>query len=338
MRVRANDGTDGGSSYHNVTITVRNVDEPPKPPAAPRVTPTKDSGRSLDVTWNEPSRNTGKPAIIDYDIRYREYGETDSAAWKNWPHGADGTVATDDTGETDKSAKINRVAEAEDAAPLESLTQYDVEVRATNSEGTSDWSGIGRGRTGAGNRRPSFDRTESVVKLIVDENERAGQPVGISPISATDADGNRLTYSLDGPNKDLFTIVSSSGQIRVKTSLDYETRSEYSLTVKVDDGSRRANSSAAKSVTVMVDDVDEIPPAPAAPTVAGISGSTDSVRVSWDAPTYTGPAITDYEVRYGEARERRLEHVGGPHRRGQEPDHHGANGGNTIRGAGAREE
>ena len=33
--------------------------------------------------------------------------------------------------------------------------------------------------------------------------------------------------------------------------------------------------------------------------VAGIPGSTDSVRVAWNAPAYTGPSITDYEVRWG---------------------------------------
>ncbi len=300
VRVRANDGTDGGSSYHNVTINVTNVNEPPNPPVAPRVVPTKDSGRSLDVTWNEPPQNAGKPPITDYDIRYRKLG-TDEAAWQNWPHGPDS--AQDDTGDTDRSTKINRVAEATEAAPLESLTQYEVQVKAFNAEGISDWSGIGTGRTGAGNRRPSFDRTESVVTLRVDENTRSGQPVG-SAVSATDADGNRLTYTLDGPNKDLFTIVSSGsqgGQIRTRADLDHETRGSYALTVKVDDGSRRDNSGAAKSVTVEVDDVDEIPPAPAAPRVAGIAGSTDSVRVTWDAPTYTGPSITDYEVRYGEA-------------------------------------
>ena len=73
------------------------------------------------------------------------------------------------------------------------------------------------------------------------------------------------------------------------------------MTVKVDDGSRRANSGAAKSVTIMVDNVDESPPPPAAPRVVGVPGSTDSIRVTWNASANKGPAITDYEVRYGVA-------------------------------------
>ena len=298
VRVRADDGRDGGSSARAVTITVINEDEPPIPPAAPRVTATQNSGWSLDVTWNEPRNMTGKPPIIDYDLQYRKLGDT---TWQTWPHGADAADATAETGETEKNTKITRVAEADDATHLEPRTQYEVEVRATNAEGTSDWSPIGRGTTGAGNSRPSFDRTEALVTLRVDENTRSGQNVG-SAISATDADGNRLTYRLEGPGKDSFTIVSSSGQIKTKSPLDHESRSSYSVTVKVDDGTRRANSGAAKSVAIKVDDVDEIPPPPPAPSVAGIAGSTDSVRVTWNAPSYTGPAITDYEVRWGIAR------------------------------------
>ena len=305
VRVRASDGSDGGSSSHDVTINVTDADEAPSKPAAPRVTATKDSGWSLDVTWNEPPQNAGKPPITDYDIQYRKFGGDDDD-WQTWAH----------TG-TDRNAKITTIPDAQNnQVHLEPRTQYEVEVRATNAEGTSDWSSIGRGTTGAGNSRPAFDRTEALVTLKVDENTRSGQNVG-SAVSATDADGNRLRYSLEGPNKDSFTIVSSSGQIKTKAALDYETRSSYALTVKVDDGQRRANSVAAKSVRVQVEDVDEVPPPPSAPTVAGIPGSTDSVRVTWDASANTGPPVTDYEVQWGVAGSggfRRLDGRTGPDR------------------------
>ena len=180
VRVRANDGNDGGSVFHTVTITVGNVNEPPNPPARPRVTATKDSGWSLDVTWNEPPQNTGKPPVTDYDIRYRKFGGDDDD-WQLWPHGANS--ALDNSGSAVRSTKITRVTAATDADHLEPRTQYEVEVRATNSEGTSDWSDIGKGSTGAGNQRPDFDRTEALVTLKVDENTRSGQNVG-SAVSA----------------------------------------------------------------------------------------------------------------------------------------------------------
>ena len=44
--------------------------------------------------------------------------------------------------------------------------------------------------------------------------------------------------------------MSSSGQIRTRSPLDFETRQSYSVTVKVDDGQKRNNSVAAKSVKI----------------------------------------------------------------------------------------
>ena len=112
-------------------------------------------------------------------------------------------------------------------------------MRATNAEGdtTPNWSSIGRGTTGAGNNRPTFD-TDSDAVVDAQRGRRIRGPaknVG-SAVSATDADSNRLRYSLEGPGKDSFTIVSSSGQIQTRGALDYESRNSYSVTVKVNDG------------------------------------------------------------------------------------------------------
>ena len=290
VRVKVED-REGGSVSKVVTISVTDEEEPPIAPGAPRVTATKDTGWSLDVTWNEP-RNTGKPPINDYDIRYREFkAGTDKDDWQLWPH---------DT--SDRSAQIERRLPGTDEDPLKPRTQYEVQVRAKNGEGdaTENWSAVGRGTTGASNNRAEFDRTDAVVELRVDENTRSGQNVG-SAVSASDSDSNTLRYSIEGPGAASFTIVSSSGQIRTRSPLDFEKRNSYSVTVKVDDGQKRANSVAAKSVTITVDNVAEQPSAPAAPRVSGISGSTDSVRVTWDAPVNTGPAVTEYEVHYREA-------------------------------------
>ena len=299
VRVKADDGA-GGSTAKNVTISVNDVVEPPSAVSAPRVTATTGTGRSLDVSWNAP-RDSGKPPVNDYDIQYRESkaGATQDP-WQQWPHG------TDDAGNTDRTAKITTIltdpTNTNTAVPLKPRTQYEVQVRAKNGEEfdpPTNWSPVAKATTGPSNNRPSFDRMDSVLELRVDENTRSGQDVG-SAISASDADSNSLTYSLEGPGKDSFTIVSSTGQIRTRSPLDFESRRSYSVTVKVDDGQKRSNSVAARSVTITVDNVFEKPSAPTAPRVSGIPGSTDSVRVTWDAPANTGPAVNDYEVRYKE--------------------------------------
>ena len=322
VRVKVDDRA-GGSVSQEVTISVTGELEPPSAPGAPRVTATKDTGWSLDVSWNEP-RDTGKPPITDYDIQYRKFKSgTPKDEWQLWPHGAD------DSDSTDTSTEITRRAPDVNADPLEPSTQYEVRVRAKNGEDddTENWSSVAKGTTNPSNSRPSFDR-ESAVELSVDENTRAGQNLG-SAISATDADSNSLTYSLEGPGADSFTIVSSSGQIRTKSPLDHETRQSYSVTVKVDDRQKRDNSVAAKSVTITVDDVREAPSAPAAPTVTGIPGSTSSIRVTWAAPANTGTAVTGYDVHYRE--------VGSGWGRW---DHHSADRGTIITGlkAGTRYE
>ena len=294
VRVKLSD-PNGGSVSHPLTINVTNANEPPAKPSAPRVTATTGSGWSLQVTWSAP-RNDG-PAITGYQIRYRKTGDS-GAAWQQWAH----------TG-TGRSAKIITIlsdpADDNTAVHLEPRTQYEVQVRARNGEGDAEfgldpndnWSTSGRGTTGASNERPVFDSELPVVVMLeVEENTRSGQSVG-SAIEATDPDGHRLTYTLEGPGKDSFSI-TSAGQIRTRSPLNHEERDEYAMTVKVDDRQRKNNSVAAKSVTIEVTDRSEQPSAPRAPTVSGIPGSTDSVRVTWDEPANPGPAITHYSVQY----------------------------------------
>ena len=295
----------GGSDYREVTINVTDEEEPPSAPGAPRVTATTGTGWSLEVSWTAP-RNTGKPAITDYDVQYRKFKSSNPDQYQVWPHG------TDSDGETTTTTRITRRTPPDNADPLEPSTQYQVRVRAKNGEGdtTENWSSVAKGTTGPSNSRPVFDRV-GPVELSVDENTASRQDIG-SAISASDADSNNLTYTLEGPGADSFTIVSSSGQIRTMSHLDYEARQSYSLTVKADDGQRRQNSVAAKSVTITVDNVREAPSAPAIPAVAGIPGSTSSVRVTWPAPQNTGPLVTEYDVQYREVGKgpRRWQHFG----------------------------
>ena len=305
--VKVDDGA-GASASKAVTINVTDEDEPPSAPGALRVTATTDTGWSLEVSWNAPS-NTGKPAITDYDVQYRKFKSANPDQYEEWPHGTSDNAAADNT---DTSTRITRRAQADTADPLEPGTQYEVRVRAKNGEGdtTENWSTRARGTTGPSNSRPVFDRA-GAIELSVDENTAARQNIG-SAISASDADSNNLTYTLEGPGAGSFAIVSNSGQIRTSSPLNYEARQSYSLTVKVDDGQRRLNSVAAKSVTITVDNVREAPSMPAIPSVAGVPGSTSSVRVTWAAPQNTGPEVTGYDVQYREVGSgpRRWQHFG----------------------------
>ena len=81
-----------------------------------------------------------------------------------------------------------------------------------------------------------------------------GVNIGI-PLSATDPDGDTLTYSLSGTNAAAFAIDSSSGQLKTKAPLDYETKNQYVVRVTVFDGNGNAD---AITVTIHVRDVSEL--------------------------------------------------------------------------------
>ena len=135
----------------------------------------------------------------------------------------------------------------------------------------------------------------SSLTRSVAENTAAGTAVG-GPVTATDADGDSLTYSLDGTDAASFSVYSGTGQISTVSGVTYDheaAKNTYSVTVTADDDN---GGTATATVTINITDENEPPEAPAPPTV---SGSITSLDVSWMAPdTSDKPAITDYDAQY----------------------------------------
>ena len=121
-------------------MTVTDVDtEAPGKPGTPTV--SAGSATSLRVNWSAPS-NAGPP-ITGYDVRHRISSPEGSWTEKNVPS---------------------------IAAVIESLTEntsYDVQVRATNAEGTGAWSDSGSGTTDAAAALPTL----SVADAEGDEDD-----------------------------------------------------------------------------------------------------------------------------------------------------------------------
>ena len=123
----AEGGDDGANDRSSVmvTITVLDEDEPPGKPSALNVSPADDDGdTTLAVNWTAPD-NAGRPDISDYDVQYRAGG---------------GDFTDADYSGTGTSTTISG---------LQSDTQYQVQVRAKNDEGTGEWSDSGTGQTGS---------------------------------------------------------------------------------------------------------------------------------------------------------------------------------------------
>ena len=78
----------------------------------------------------------------------------------------------------------------------------------------------------------------------------AENQTAIGTVTATDADGDSLTYSISGSEIN----ISSSGVLTFATAPDYETKTSYSATVTVSDGT----ASVTQDITVNVTDVNEV--------------------------------------------------------------------------------
>ena len=133
----------------------------------------------------------------------------------------------------------------------------DLAVRVTDSGGLTDAILVTINVTDVKeNREPVFIDGGRAIRTIA-ENTAAGVNIG-APVAATDADNDVLTYILGWPQESSsFSIDSTTGQIRTKAPLDYETKNVYHFTVFVDDGN---GGKRAISVTINVTDVAEITP------------------------------------------------------------------------------
>ena len=107
--------------------------------------------------------------------------------------------------------------------------------------------------SGPGNSAPVFTEGTSTTRSIA-ENTAAGIHIG-APVAATDADNDTLTYTLDGTDAASFGIDATTGQLKTKAALDYETKRSYTVTVTVSDGTL----TDSITVTINITDVAETP-------------------------------------------------------------------------------
>ena len=127
------------------------------------------------------------------------------------------------------------------------------------------------------NNPPMFQQ-ESTTREV-EENSPAGTDVGL-PVTATDADDDTLTYTLEGTDAASFEIDATSGQIQTKSGVtyDYEMKEEYSVTVKADDGN---GGTATIAVAIDLLDVDETVATPGAPRNVAATAGTGKVTLTW---------------------------------------------------------
>ena len=224
-----------------VTINVTDVNEPPGKLAAPTVTANSTTpSTKLDVSWTAltTTQMSGKPAVDDYDVQYRQTG---TSTWSSHSFSGTGTSTTISSLTTGKT--------------------YEVQVRAGNDEGDGPWS----------NSSSAITDANAVTRSIA-ENSAADTNVGAAVTAKSTNTTYTYTHALSGTDAGSFEIGSSTGQITVKsgTSLDYETKTSYSVTVTVTAAAKSQGANAQSvdpnapgdyivPVTINVTDVNEEP-------------------------------------------------------------------------------
>ena len=265
VTVRASDGT--ASATIEVAITVTDVDEPPDAPAAPLVTATSGSTTSLDVSWTAPT-NTGRPAITNYDLRYRQ------GATGDFTNGPQNVTAT--------GTSIPGLAEG---------TEYEVQVRASNDEGDGSWSQSGTGTTNRPTNTPGV--TVSKTALTVTEEDTTGDSYTVVLGTRPTADvtvmvaGHAGTDVTPYPTSLTFTTLdwNTPQTVTVKAVNDADTAND---TVTLTHSAASADSDyqgiTIAGVAVTVNDNDDDTGA------VGICGRTPAVR---DALVALIPGVSD---------------------------------------------
>lgn len=189
ITVVARDRATRATDTHRVTITVYDRREPPERPERPIVTGDREQ---IYVEWRSPE-NTGPP-IRDYDLRYRQ---EDSSSWRSWSHSG-----------TSRTATITGLSRS---------TRYEVQVRASNTEGTSAYSPSSRlTSTSSRYARPTATPTPRRPRRTPIPDPQ--NPPGPIPSHITDVQGNRYTVftpeeggSVSGSD---FSITSGPGSIK----------------------------------------------------------------------------------------------------------------------------
>ncbi len=268
VTVLVSDGK-GGTDAIGVAINVTDIDETPTAHAPEFI---EGNATERSIPENTPAgRNIGAPVTAtdeDEDVLTYSLSGVDAAAF--------GIVST--------------TGQLRTRAPLDYEQKNTYSVAVIVSDGTlTDTIGVAINVTDVEeNRAPVF--ASSSTERSVPENTPAGRNIG-SPITATDADGDTLTYSIDGVDASSFGIVSTTGQLKTSAPLDYETKNAYSVTVTVSDG----DLTDTISVAIKVTDIEEN----RAPVFAGGS-TTRTIPENTPAGVHIGEAVSAKDTDSGD--------------------------------------
>ena len=266
------------------TLTVRVTDErePPEVPEAPAI--SGETADSLRVSWSEPD-NTG-PAITDYDVQYRESGP---GGFTDADHQGPGRTLT--------------------LSDLEAGTLYEVQVRATNQEGTSGWSDAGEGMTVTPLTVEMTSGTDPPVSEAFAVRFSFSEPVtGFTSSDIETQQDPACRDSANNPvscNPSFAALQTTDDRVFTTTVTPWTDRVAHSYTLRLTVGGDVVRSLVGSKPNEEPEEPLEVrvsppgAPEPISTLSLGANGANGSVRLSWSRPLDNGGSpIIRYEYRY----------------------------------------
>ena len=239
------------------------LDDCQEGPAAPTGLSASLTGGDFTVTW------TALSGVDEYEVQWRIDGSGN--AWEALP-----TVQS-------ASATYTPMGGAQCSST------YEFRVRA-HGDGFTYATHWGPESTVVTVDTPSCPPEFDQASYAFDVAEDASVDDAVGTVSATDPDGDDVSYSITAGNTgSVFAIDDETGAIKVAAALDHETTDEYTLTVEAEDDSGQADT---VTVTITVTDVAE--DAAPAPGNLGVTLSFGTFTLTWDSVT----GATKYEAQH----------------------------------------
>ena len=282
VEVRSGAGAREFAAEKTLTVRVTDEREPPEVPEAPAI--SGETAEGLQVSWSEPE-NTG-PAITDYDAQYREKG---TRPFTDALHEGPARTLT--------------------LSDLEAGTIYEVQVRATNDEGTGGWSDPGKGMTVTPLTVVMASGTEPPVSGAFTVRFSFSEPV--TGFSRSDIETGQDPACMDDQNNPVFCdpgiggLQTTDDRVFTTTVTPRTDRVAHNYTLRLTVGGGAVRSLAGSKPNEEPEDPLEVrvspPGAPEPISSIGFQASSGSgsVRLSWNRPSDNGgSAIIRYEYRY----------------------------------------
>ena len=230
---------------YDVTIEVTDVEESGEIIFSPEEVP--EPGVPIEATHTDPD---GSVSGRSWQWQRSEDREAEDAVWTD----IQGARATSNTFTPTDADVISGGDNDGDGYYLRATVTY------TDGSGSDSAEAVA-GQVGTANTRPQFPDSETGQRTVP-ENSRSGTNIG-DPVGAEDPENNSLTYTLTGVDAESFTIVSSTGQLRVKEPLDFEEQEVYIVTIEVSDRRDAAGRSSThiddtlENLIIRVENVEE---------------------------------------------------------------------------------